>query len=48
MDDLYEKQQSDLLKLKTYKMVLNRIHTRTKVTSRQNNNEQLVGLLYQK
>ena len=41
MDDLYEKkQQSDLLKLKTYKMVLNRIHTRIKVTSRQNNNEQ--------
>ena len=41
MDDLYEKkQQSDLLKLKTYKMVLTRIHTRIKVTSRQNNNEQ--------
>lgn len=41
MDDLYEKKhQSDLLKLKTYKMVLNRIHTRIKVTSRQNNNDQ--------
>ena len=41
MDDLYErKQQSDLLKLKSYKMVLNRIHTRIKVTSRQHNSEQ--------
>lgn len=41
MDDLYEtKHQSDLLKLKTYKMVLTRIHTRIKVTSRQNNSEQ--------
>ena len=41
MDDLYErKQQSDLLKLKTYKMVLNRIHTRIKVTARQHNSEQ--------
>ena len=41
MDDLYEKkQQSDLLKLKSYKMVLNRIHTRIKVTSRQHNNDQ--------
>lgn len=41
MDDLYErKQQSDQLKLKTYKMVLSRIHTRIKVTSRQHNNDQ--------
>ena len=41
MDDLYErKHQSDLLKLKTYKMVLSRIHTRIKVTSRQHNNDQ--------
>ena len=41
MDDLYEtKHQSDLLKLKTYKMVLTRIHTRIKVTSRQNNSDQ--------
>ena len=41
MDDLYErKQQSDLLKLKSYKMVLSRIHARIKVTSRQHNNDQ--------
>ncbi len=41
MDELYEqKRQSDVLKLNTYKMVLSRIHTRIKVTSRQKNNEQ--------
>lgn len=41
LDELYEKkQQSDLNTLNTYNTILNRIHSRIKITSRQNIQEQ--------
>jgi hypothetical protein len=41
LDDLYEKKKLyDISRIKNYNMILNRIHTRIKITSRQKFNEQ--------